>query len=318
MHGAATRIALAIAVVALPANAQQPDRFAPARTLDGRPDLQGMWVGDYVTQLERPEGVATRAISAEEAAKLVAAFNEPQTGAYDPDNLYFVPNKVMRIDGELRSSFIVEPADGMLPLTALAKLAQQKTFELWGHGFDNPEERPGGERCVSSFGHPPIRSLGVLLPNLIVQTPDAIVIATEDTDSARIIHLSGAAPGPAIKSRAGYSAGRWEGDTLVVETTHLAAIDPAGSNQKDDIVTSEASLIRERFTLLSPTELLYQFSVDDPSLYARTWLAELVLTRTDEATLYEYACHEGNRAMVNILLAARLGKQKANTSRLKF
>jgi hypothetical protein len=213
------------------------------------------------------------------------------------------------VSGTLRSSWIVEPGDGRLPITALAKAALKHSEDLSEFGFDNPEERPTPKRCVTGLGYPPLHDLSIVIPYLIVQTSDAIVVASEDTDPARIIHMTGPAPPEVIRSRAGYSAGHWDGDTLVVETTHISADDPSGLLDRGGVVLARGSRVTERFTLHANTELLYQFTVEDPSFYHQPWRAELVLKRVDDR-VYEYACHEGNRGMTVILTAARLGRQE--------
>ena len=293
------------------AMAQQPAsaRYQPPRTAYGAPDLHGVWDADFITPLERPEGVTDLIVPKDKAAEVITELFEKPDGPYDPDFDYFFPDKLLSIHGELRSSWIVEPRDGHLPYTALAKAVLAGAEDTDRPRFDNPEERPGSERCVYSLGHAPITAISLVIPNQIIQTPDAIVLMTEDTDGSRIVRMSGSAPPDAIRTRAGYSAGRWEGDTLVIETDHLAAHDPVGILFRDAIMLSEGSRITERFSLLSDTELLYQFTVADPALYDRPWLGEYVMKRLDDK-LYEYTCHEGNRGMENILKAARLGKQK--------
>jgi hypothetical protein len=293
------------------AMAQQPasSRYQPPRTSYGAPDLQGVWDADFITPLERPEDVTDLIVPQDKAAEVVAKLTEKLDGPYDPDADYFPLDKLLSMHGELRSSWIVEPHDGRLPLTALAKAILARAEDETRARFDNPEERPASERCLSSLGHPPITAISLVIPSQIIQTPHAIVVMTEDTDGGRIVHMKSSAPPDAIRTRAGYSAGRWEGDTLVVETTHLAADDPVGVLFREAIMVSEASRITERFSLLSDTELLYQFTVTDPALYDRPWLGEYLMKRLDDK-LYEYACHEGNRGMENILIAARLGKQK--------
>lgn len=298
------------------AAAQQPAPYNPPRTAHGAPDLQGVWAADFITPVERPEGVAGLIVPADKAAEVIEKLAEkpPEDEPYDPDVDYFLnifpAEKLLSIGGELRSSWIVEPSDGRLPFTALAKTVISHVEEPLRARFDNPEERPGSERCIYGLGHPPITAISPVIPNQIIQTPDAIVVATEDTDAARIIHMTGTRPPDVIRTRVGYSAGHWEGDTLVVETTHLAASDGIGVLFRSEMILSEGSRVIERFTLIADRELLYQFSVADPALYDRPWLGEYVMTRIDDR-LYEYACHEGNRGMENILTAARLGKQKA-------
>ncbi|HEX5007839.1 MAG TPA: hypothetical protein VFV70_12035 [Hyphomonadaceae bacterium] len=279
------------------------------RTPDGHPDLQGVWVADFITPLERPEKIATLVVPPESIAETVKTMTTDPGKVYDPDFDYFFPNTLLTINGEARSSWVVAPDSGRLPMTALARSAAK-----YDNGFDNPEERPGGERCVSGLGHPPMHAISSVIPSQIVQTPAALVFVTEDTDSTRIVDLSGPKRPDAIRTRMGSSSGRWEGDTLVVETAGFSAPDPAGVLMRDAVALSEASRVTERFTLISQDELLYRFTVEDPALYDRPWLAEYMMTRNRDR-LHEYACHEGNRAMENILTAARLGKQKPSPDR---
>jgi len=305
-------------LAAAPGAAQAPAGFDPPRTAGGRPDFGGVWSASFSTQLERPEGVADLIVAPERAAEVVKKLTWTPKGVYDPDIEFFVPNALLSINGELRSSWLIEPHDGRMPFTSLAHAAFDRSDELEDYGFDNPEERPASERCISGLGHPPLHGISAVIPSQIVQTPEAIIIATEDTDSGRIIHLDGQAPPDAMRTRAGYSAGHWEGDTLIVETTHIAAQDPTGVVYRGDVVLTEGSRTTERFRLISANELLYGFTVTDPALYNRPWFAEYVLNRSDGA-VYEYACHEGNYAMFNGLLAARIGRQpdKASVERKK-
>jgi hypothetical protein len=281
------------------------------RLADGHPDLEGVWSNNFATMLQRPEDVRTLVVTAEEAKKLIADFNKNDEKVYDPD--FDAPNnridKLLEINGELRSSLLIEPADGHLPVTALAKAAEARRKELRKLFFDNPEERADGERCVGSVGDPPLVGFSDLIPSQIVETPAAIVIGTEDIHGGRIIDMTGTAPPDAVRSRVGYSAGHWDGDTLVVVTDHFAADDPAGVQFRDDAVVSRASRVIEQFRLISPDKLLYRYTIEDQALYDRPWLAEVVMLRSKDR-LYEYACHEGNQALPHILMAARLGRQK--------
>jgi hypothetical protein len=294
---------VAAALLAMPAHAHAQQQAM------AHPDLSGVWDADFITPLQRPDDVADLIVPADKAPAVVKKLSELPPGPFDPDVDYFFPDKLLVIRGEQRSSMIVEPAGGRLPFTALGKAVNSAHENSGQTDFDNPENRPAGERCVGGLGHPPMRAISRVIPVEIIVTPAAIVIATEDTDSARIVDMAGRQAPAAIRTRAGYSSGHWEGDTLVVETSHIAATDPAGIVFRDEVMLSEASRVIERFTLTSPGELLYQFTVEDPALYDRPWLGEYVMTRLDDR-LHEYACHEGNRSMENILLAARLGKQK--------
>jgi hypothetical protein len=295
---------LALAAVA-PAGAQA---FAPQRAADGHPDFTGVWVADFITRMERPDGFPDLVVAPDKAGELVKKLTRKQQEVYDPDNDFFQPNKVLSVGGELRSSWVVEPRDGKLPYTALAKALMERLDKDEKGAFDNPEDRPTSERCIGALGAPPITAISVVIPNQIVQTANAVVVHTEDVDPGRVIHLSGAAPPVMMRTRAGYSAGRWDGDTLVVTTTHIAATDPSGAIYRDAMVLSEGSRVTERFRLLSNDEMLYQFTIEDPALYEKPWLAEYTFRRHGDR-LYEYACHEGNAGLVNILKAARLGRQ---------
>jgi hypothetical protein len=178
-----------------------------------------------------------------------------------------------------------------------------------GPRYDNPEERDVPERCLDSFAHPPVRAVGAVIPYLFVQTPDSFVIASEDMNPVRIVDMAGRWHPSVIRSRAGDSNGRWDGDMLIIETDGFAAVDPGGLLFRDAAPLSEGSRVIERFQLVSPDEILYRFTIEDPALYAAPWLAELTITRTKDMFL-EYACHEGNSSIVSILTAARLGRQK--------
>jgi hypothetical protein len=285
----------------------------PPRTPDGKPDLQGVWYAATLTRLERPDGVSGLVIPPEKAGEAIKALTRSPKGVYDPDIDYFRPSQLLSINGELRSSWLTEPADGKMPYTQLAAASLDLVSELESYGFDNPEERAPWERCIAGMGHPPLSANSYVIPHMIVQTPDAIIIATEDTDSGRIIHLTGAAPAAVMRSRAGWSAGRWDGDTLVVTTTNVAVSGPTGVNYRGELPVSEDSVTTERFTLTSADEILYQFTIADRLLFKAAWSAEYILKR-HPGEFHEYACHEGNYAMTNALQAARLGRQSTKAA----
>jgi hypothetical protein len=181
------RITLALALAALTSAAAAAQAADPApRTPDGHPDLQGVWVADFITPLERPEKFAALVVPHEKIADTVKVMTTDPGKVYDPDFDYFFPNTLLTINGEARGSWIVAADSGRLPMTALARSAAK-----YDNGFDNPEERPGGERCVAGLGHPPMHAVSSVIPNQIVQTPAAIVFVTEDTDSTRIVDLPG-------------------------------------------------------------------------------------------------------------------------------
>lgn len=255
------------------AAASQTAKFVPPRTRDGRPDLHGVWAANFATTLQRPDGVVGLVVLPDKAKKLITDYNTPDEKVYDPD-IDAPINKateLLEINGELRSSLIVVPSDGKLPLTALGRVVQARAKELRKTAFDNPEERPDYERCVGGAGDPPLVVLGDTIPSEIVQTPGDILIGTEDTHGARIVHMTGPAPPDALRSRAGHSVGRWDGDVLVIETDHFAVDDPSGVQFRDAAMISRASRVLERLELVSADRLLYRFTIEDPALYEHPW-----------------------------------------------
>jgi len=332
-----------VATVRLDGQASGPTRGAGSvpRMPDGRPDLQGTYDLATLTPLERPKDLPA-VFSAEQAAKFeqeVEARNAalardikgdreapPVGGDGSPgpygnvggyNNFWLDAGTAYTIvNGERRSSLIIDPADGKVPpLTPEAKqraAARQQTSDQtareddpgWeGDGmYDDPEQRPLGERCILGFGStsgPPT------LPNYfynnlhqIVQTPDTVVILTEMVHDARIVRIGSPHLPPSIRKWMGDSVGHWDGDTLVVDTTNFT--------DKTRFRNSTENLhVVERFTRVSPNALRYQFTIEDPATWERPWTGEFTWPITSER-IYEYACHEGNYAMGNILRGARL------------
>jgi hypothetical protein len=195
-------------------------------------------------------------------------------------------------------------ARGGLP--ARPELSERQSSDLREGDFDNPEQRPLAERCLMGFGTtagPP--ALPVLYNNFkqIVQTPDHVMILTEMVHDVRVIRIGGEHPSPATRFWKGDSVGRWEGDTLVVETTNFS--------DKTRFRGSDVHLrVTERFTRIDAHTLLYRFTVDDPTTWTKPWTGEYTWNATDDS-VYEYACHEGNYALPGILAGARLGERRA-------
>jgi hypothetical protein len=237
------------------------------------------------------------------------------TGGYnrfwiDPGNL------VMRVNGEPRSSIITTP-DGRPPARkagAQTAQAEQPSFYTLlgtsptprGQSFDNPESR-ATERCITSFGRnagPPMFANGFYNNSYqIVQSPEHVAIVTEMVHDARIVRLNSKHRTDDVRPYFGDSIGWWEGDTLVVETTHIPQSQQFMGSWKDLKVT-------ERFKRVAPDRLYYAFTIEDPTLWDKPWGGEYEFSALDGA-MYEYACHEGNYAMPNILLGARLQEAKA-------
>jgi hypothetical protein len=348
-------IAALLAWVPLPAAAQtQKTKPSSSRRMsDGHPDLQGTYDLATLTPMERHSGLKA-ALTKEEAAKLESAAAKQRaqgdqpiqgdrtappkggdgspgaagnvggynTGWLDPGSALTVVN------GEKRSSLIVDPPDGHVP--SLTPAAAQKAaaararptsdaqesrdpgLETAPGAYDDPERRPLGERCLLGFGStsgPPV------LPNYfynnlhqIVQTPDTVMILTEMVHDARIVRMNAQHLPKHIRLWLGDPVGHWEGDTLVVDTTNFTDKTRfRGSTEQLHVV--------ERFTRVDDRTLLYRFTIDDPATWTKPWTGEYTWPATD-AHIYEYACHEGNYALTDILTGARLReKEKAAAKR---
>jgi len=296
-------VLLVCLISTLPVAAGNGDHYTVPRTEHGHPDFQGIWATSFLTPLERPDGVASLVVTPHQAQILVAALRARMPAVIDPDVQLHDIQQLAMVKGEYRTSVIVDPEDGRLPFTQKGlELAAQ--VEERNKKYDDPEQRPLAERCLENLGYPPMRALRVVLPRQIVQTREAVVISSEDSAGIRVIHLGGQAPPDAVRSIGGYSVGRWENDTLVVETTHMRADDPARNVTGRPLLLSRRSKVTERFTRVSPTELFYRFTVEDDELYTRPWSGEFSMTRFDQP-IYEYACHEGNYSLPNILRGGR-------------
>jgi len=319
---------LALILGLLAAGAAQARAYKPPRTADGAPDLQGVWDNDSMTLLQRPKGFKALAATPEEAAaheakryqlydKVVGPVDPnapaPELDKVEDDDRLDRPRGLARIRGEIRSSQIVDPADGLLPYTPEARTAAEKALkdELI---YDNPEGRPFDERCLLGGGGgvaPPIMNRDHFK---IVQTRDTVVIFGEMNHEARIIRLGGPHLPAAVRPWMGDPVGRWEGDTLVVETTNLNPKDGWRWNAGDWIKLSAGARIVERFTRTGPAEITYAYVVEDPATYTQAWRGELLFQATD-APMFEFACHEGNYALTNILAGARQQDREAEAAK---
>jgi hypothetical protein len=283
-----------------PALAQQAARYTAPRTEDGHPDLQGVWATAFLTTLERPAGVDHLVASPEQAQALAATFRAQRPAVIDPDVQAHDIQQLARVNGEYRTSVIVDPTDGRMPLTQAGLELAAAISVRNAQTFDHPDQRPLAERCLESQGYAPIRALRVVLPRQIVQTRDYVVMVSEDAVGLRMIHLGGEPPPDIVRSIEGYSVGHWDRDTLVVQTTHLRAADPARNVIGRPLLLSPQSTITERFTRVAEGELFYRFTVEDAQLYSQPWTGEFSMTKQD-GPIYEYACHEGNYSLANIL-----------------
>lgn len=311
----ATRPAVMVVLACLAAPASGLAQYAVPRTEHGHPDFQGVWATAFLTLLERPPGVKMLVATPEQAEAVGAMMRKNTPAVVDPDFQLHDIRRLAMVKGQYRTSIVVDPEDGRMPFTK-AGLDLAGMLAKREQSYDHPEERPLVDRCLENLGYAPMRAVPVFLPRLIVQTRDHVAIYSEDAVGLRLIHLRGEPPPDEIRTIQGYSAGRWEQDTLVVRTTHLRADYPARNAIGRPLLLSPRTTITERLTRVSPTELFYQFTVEDDQLYTRPWKGEFSMTRHDVA-VYEYGCHEGNYSLTNSLRsgqaeAARQAETKRN------
>jgi hypothetical protein len=306
-------------MIAVPLSGQKAKTGTTPRTPDGHPDLQGVWTNATITPMQRPAALAGKAtLTDAEAAEfekyaakelqdvdgksehpLLAAAGSNGTGGY---NVLFIDRgtELARVDGVKRTSLIIDPPDGkMPPITADARKRNAAVMMSY-ITFNKVKDRPLSERCLVGFGStsgPPM--LPVLYNNnyQIVQTPDHVMILVEMVHDVRIIRLNGTHAPPTIRKWLGDSIGHWEGDTLVVDTTNFTDQTKFEGSSADLHVT-------ERFKRVDANTILYRATIDDPSTFTKIWTLEYPF-RATSGPVYEYACHEGNYAMTDIMGGAR-------------
>ena len=308
-------LTLAVALVVLAAG-PAAGQHAP-RTPWGAPDLQGIWDFRTATPLERPEDREGQAfLTAEEAASIEqeridrnsrlweAAPRRTEAGSNVGGYNNFWLDFGTSVVEDRRTSLIVDPPDGRVP--DLSEEGQRRADERReyreAHPADSYLDRNAFDRCILGFNTGPPMAPGFYNQNMqLFQTPDHVVVLNEMVHDARIIPLDGR-PRPDIESWTGESRGHWEGDTLVVETTHFSDRHSYRGSTKDRHLV-------ERFTRRDADTLLYEFTISDPATWTTPWTARIPM-RWNELLLFEYACHEGNYAMPNILGGARQEERK--------
>jgi len=288
--------------------------YAPPRLDTGQPDMQGTWIASNSTPLQRPPGFTTLVIDEAQAAKLLAALAaraEDRDTPTEPTE-YFEDLSIEPIRGELRSSLIVDPANGLLPANDLYKQRIGPAMASVLSAMDGPEQRPAPERCLASTtAQPPILSIrnGVNL-HQIVQTADSFVFVAEFIGATRIVRLNSKPLPLAITSWLGDSVGHWEGDVLVVETRGFTENENLRLAPPDRFLVSPRMVVTERFARVAADRIDYTFVVEDPTYYTQPWTGESHFLRRDELLL-EYACHEANYSLVHILEGAREQERRA-------
>ena len=347
-------LAISLATVVCTLTAQTtPAGYRIPRMADGHPDLQGVYDLATITPLERPRGqngtlTKEEVRKREAASKDYLAHGERGDQTLSPDrsappvggqgqggggagkvggynNFWLDPGTTFNIvDGQYRASLVVDPDNGRLP--PLTPEAQKRMANGRGQtsdaaendpdlekspgAYDDPERRPLSERCLLGFsgtsGPPALPDYAYNNLHQIVQTGDSVVILTEMVHDARIVRMNAQHAPPTIRKWMGDSVGHWDGDTLVIDTTNFTdKTHFRGSTQNLHVV--------ERFTRTGPKSLLYRFTVEDPATWTRPWTGEMSWPLTDNR-IFEYACHESNYALGDILRGARF-REKENTEK---
>jgi hypothetical protein len=301
------------------------------RAADGHPDLSGIWTNASITPFERPTELAGKEFFTEQEAAAwernhqrnvdqrddIKGTNADVTLAYN-DAWW---DRGTRLFKTRRTSVVIDPVDGRVPplteerkrqLQAIAE-ARRKRCEQPGCGLENsgqlgpadgPEDRPLMERCLWFGNVAPMISTAYNNNYEIVQTRDFIGIDVEMVHQMRRIPLDGSPHMPnTARFWAGDSRGRWEGDTLVIDTTNFHAETAFRGSDENLHLT-------ERLTMLDPDTIRYRFTVDDPTAFTKSWAGEVTFVKS-KGPLYEYACHEGNEGMIGILSGARAEEKKA-------
>jgi hypothetical protein len=287
------------------------------RTPDGQPDLQGFWTTTTFTPLERPKNVTQEFYTKEEALEIARGSArleaEQTTPGTIPDVHYdFTQFGLDKSQGplavNLRTSLIVDPPDGKIP--PMTPEGQKRVADRavarkrMGAATDAAQNQSLGARCIIMEVAGPPMFPGAYNNNYqIVQSPGYVMILVEMIHDARIIPIDGRPPLPSsVQQWMGSPRGRWEGDTLIVETTNF-------TDKVSFRGASEHMRLVERFKRLDENTILYRFTVDDPATWTRPWSAEIPMRKTS-GPLFEHACHEGNYGLYNTLAGARAEEKK--------
>jgi hypothetical protein len=330
---ASTAASVAVVLVALlaqaPAAGQTPSSatkagtvgkaWTPPRTPDGTPDLQGIWTDNTLTPFERPKSLGSKEFyTDEEVAELTKrirrgeAVEEADLGAANPQavrydlEVYGFDRSKTRFSSR-RTSLVVGP-EGVVPpmLPAARQRNADRAAKEKGHEFDSYANRSLSERCIllNQIRIPMTPAANEGNPLQIVQGPGYVTLLHEIDHSTRVIPTDGRAHIPHnIRQLQGDSVGHWEGNTLVVDTTNFTNLTAyRGSSEQLHLV--------ERFTRTADDAMIYQFTVEDPTTWAKPWTAEVTWTKT-RGPVYEWACHEGNTMIATILRGARVEEEAA-------
>lgn len=323
------------APTALAQSAPEPwdPNYEPPRLSDGTPSFAGVWDQSSMTGIDRPPNFKDLVVPVEQAQQIAAmnaarmeasnAPTDPNEGAPEAGaspggyNAFYIDagDGLGVVNGEYRSSWIIDPADGQLPYSEEGRAEMEEAVALAWHNYDNPENRSAAERCTVGYGStgiPPM--LNVLYNNHVqfFQDPDGetISILVEMNHNARMIRMNAEHREPLQNLWMGDSVGEWDGDTLVVTTTNFHPDVGQRSSQAQRFYLQQDTVVVERFTRVADDTMFYEFEVTDPDLFTQTWKAEMPMKLSDQP-IYEYACHEGNHSLPGILAGARRKEREA-------
>jgi hypothetical protein len=301
-------LVVSLSVVTLSAQA----KWTPPRTPWGDPDFQGVYVNATITPFERPADMAAKAtLTAEEAAALEKQRaarpvdqkpGKGQVGAYND----FWMDSGTRVVSTRQTSLVIDPPDGRVPLKPSGEAAR----DFNNTNADNFERMSPWDRCITRGTPGGLFPAGYNNAYQIIQTPGYVVLFHEMIHSARIIPVNGRPHRPStVRTMDGDSVGRWEGDTLVVDITNFDGRGWVATNgaagRIRGVPQSQAFHAVERFRMIDANTLGYEVRIEDPEVYSRPWTVSIPLIRDDSYEIFEYACHEGNSAIPNVLKGAR-------------
>jgi len=300
-------------------------KWTPPQTAWGHPDLQGIWTNPTITPFERPRELAGKQVLTEqEAAELEEQAAQrrvdraPRQGDVGSYNQFWFDSGT-KVVATRQTSLVVDPPDGRVPVRPAAEAKRDYNR---ARSTDSYEYMSVWDRCITRGVPGSMFPAGYNNAYQILQTPEYVAIVYEMIHDARIIPLDGRPHvEPKIRLWMGDPRGRWEGNTLVVDTTNFTdkgwiASHGAGGRIKG-IPQSEALHVVERFTLVDPETIHYEVTIEDPQMYTRPWKVAFPLNRDQNYQMYEYACHEGNKAVENVLSGARAQEKAAQEAAKK-
>jgi hypothetical protein len=296
-------------------------KWTPPRTSDGRPDLQGTWNFATITPFERPNELAGKEVltdedivKAERAAAERLIDRAPRAGDTGSYNRFWI-DQTAKVFGTRQTSQLVDPPDGKLPPYTPEGEKRQAALAEARKRSAGPEDRSPGDRCILGFNAgPPIQPGPYNNLVQLFQTPGHVVLLTEMVHTARIVPTDGRSHGT-IRQWSGDSRARWEGDTLVIDTINFRDDGVGALNQRLQGTDKNLHVV-ERFTRIDADTLLYEFTVEDPTVWTKPWTVSTPMRKTEDR-MFEFACHEGNYAMTGILAGTRAAEKAAEEARKK-